>query len=104
MATTTLNVRMDTQTKEDFSRFCEEIGISASSLMNMFAKTVVKNQAVPFPLTTRPLPCAPEHYGRIFPQTEAQLLRDLERAADHPLDACADAEEGFARVRERLEW
>lgn len=104
MATTTLNVRMDTQTKEEFSRFCDEIGISASSLMNMFARTVVKNQAVPFPLTTRPLPCAPERYGRVFPQTEAQLMSDLEQAAARPLDACANADEGFARVRERLGW
>ena len=36
--TATLNVRMDSNTKQDFLDFCEEIGISASSLMNMFAK------------------------------------------------------------------
>ncbi|WP_172623435.1 type II toxin-antitoxin system RelB/DinJ family antitoxin [Arabiibacter massiliensis] len=104
MATTTLNVRMDTQTKEEFSRFCDEIGISASSLMNMFAKTVVKNQAVPFPLTTRSLTYIPERYGRIFPESEEQLMGDLERAAAVPLNACSSADEGFARVRERLEW
>lgn len=36
--TATLNVRMDADTKRDFSIFCDELGMSASSLMNVFAK------------------------------------------------------------------
>ncbi|MCI1480245.1 MAG: type II toxin-antitoxin system RelB/DinJ family antitoxin [Eggerthellaceae bacterium] len=51
--TATLNVRMDAETKREFTQFCDELGLSASSLMNVFAKTVVRNQAVPFPLTSQ---------------------------------------------------
>ena len=46
--TATLNVRMDADTKREFTAICEELGISASSLMNVFARMVVRNQEVPF--------------------------------------------------------
>lgn len=104
MATATLNIRMDTKTKDDFTTFCDDIGISASSLMNMFAKTVVKNQAVPFPITTRPIPCVPDGYQRLFPRNEEELEQHLERSAATPLDQCSSMEEGARHVRERLGW
>ncbi len=43
---------MDEATKVAFDRFCEEIGISVSSAFNIFAKTVVREQRIPFELTT----------------------------------------------------
>lgn len=52
MAQTNVNIRMDEATKVAFDRFCEEIGISVSSAFNIFAKTVVREQRIPFELTT----------------------------------------------------
>lgn len=52
MAQTNVNIRMDETTKKAFDRFCEEIGISVSSAFNVFAKTVVREQRIPFELTT----------------------------------------------------
>lgn len=52
MAQTNVNIRMDEATKLAFDRFCEEIGISVSAAFNMFAKTVVREQRIPFALTT----------------------------------------------------
>lgn len=52
MAQTNVNIRMDEATKIAFDRFCEEIGISVSSAFNIFAKTVVREQRIPFELTT----------------------------------------------------
>ena len=52
MAQTNVNIRMDEATKKAFDRFCEEIGISVSSAFNIFAKTVVREQRIPFELTT----------------------------------------------------
>ena len=52
MAQTNVNIRMDTATKQAFDRFCSEIGISVSSAFNMFAKTVVREQRIPFEITT----------------------------------------------------
>ena len=52
MAQTNVNIRMDEATKIAFDKFCEEIGISVSSAFNIFAKTVVREQRIPFELTT----------------------------------------------------
>lgn len=42
---------MDNTLKEQFSDFCDNIGLSMSSLFNVFAKKVVKEKKVPFELT-----------------------------------------------------
>ena len=46
-----VNIRMDDNLKEQFSDFCDNIGLSMSSLFNVFAKKVVKEKKVPFELT-----------------------------------------------------
>ena len=52
MAQTNVNIRMDETTKTAFDKFCSEIGISVSSAFNIFAKTVVREQRIPFELKT----------------------------------------------------
>ncbi|MBQ1308249.1 MAG: type II toxin-antitoxin system RelB/DinJ family antitoxin [Ruminococcus sp.] len=52
MAQTNVNIRMDESTKKAFDAFCSEIGLSVSSVFNMFAKTVVREQRIPFEITT----------------------------------------------------
>ena len=52
MAQTNVNIRMDESTKQAFDSFCSEIGLSVSSAFNIFAKTVVREQRIPFELTT----------------------------------------------------
>lgn len=53
MTQTTLNVRMDAKLKSEFSKFCNEVGMSMSTAVSMFAKNTVKNKALPFEVTTR---------------------------------------------------
>ena len=101
--TATLNVRMDADTKRDFSLFCEELGMSASSLMNVFAKTVVRNQAVPFPLTSRVVAVS-DRYARLFPQSDIELMEELGRSAATPIGECVSPEEGMAAVKEKMGW
>lgn len=50
MAQTNVNIRMDEETKIAFDKFCEEIGLSVSAAFNIFAKTVVREQRIPFAL------------------------------------------------------
>lgn len=45
-----VNIRMDNELKEQFADFCDNIGLSMSSLFNVFAKKVVKEKRVPFDL------------------------------------------------------
>ena len=52
MAQTNVNIRMDEETKKAFDAFCAEIGLSVSAAFNVFAKTVVREQRIPFELTT----------------------------------------------------
>ena len=99
---TTLNVRMDAETKDAFTSFCDAIGMSASSLMNVFAKTVVRNQEVPFPLTTRP--AAAVRYARVFPRDAEELEAMLAASEATPLSDCAPMADGAALVRERMGW
>ncbi len=51
MAQTNINIRMDEATKVAFDKFCREIGLSTSAAFNIFAKTVVREQRIPFALT-----------------------------------------------------
>ena len=51
MAQTNVNIKMDKETKNAFDKICEENGISISSAFNIFAKTVVREQRIPFELT-----------------------------------------------------
>ena len=52
MAQTNVNIRMDESTKKAFDAFCSEVGLSVSSVFNMFAKKVVREQRIPFEITT----------------------------------------------------
>lgn len=99
----TLNVRMDVDTKDAFTSFCDEIGMSASSLMNVFAKTVVRNQEVPFPVTTRAT-STDVRYARIFPQSAAELEAMLAASEATPLEQCVPMAEGVASAKERMGW
>lgn len=100
--TATLNVRMDAATKDAFTAFCEDVGMSASSLMNVFAKTVVRNQEIPFAVTTRPRGAA--RFARLFPAGEAELESMLASSEAAPLPECAPMGEAAGSVRERMGW
>lgn len=46
-----VNIRMEDSVKKEFSKFCSNIGLSMSSLFNVFAKKVITEKKVPFDLT-----------------------------------------------------
>lgn len=47
----TINVRMDDDLKNSLDNFCKSIGLSVSSLFNVFAKKVVRENKIPFEIT-----------------------------------------------------
>jgi DNA-damage-inducible protein J len=49
----TFSVRLDSEIKEEFDRFCYAVGMNATTAFNMFARTVVREQRLPFDVTTR---------------------------------------------------
>lgn len=52
MANVNLNIRLDKNLKNDFSRVCDSMGMSMSTAFNIFAKAVVSEEAIPFKVKT----------------------------------------------------
>ena len=50
MAQTNINIRMDENLKRDFDKMCGKLGMNMTTAFNIFAKTVVRQQGIPFPI------------------------------------------------------
>lgn len=51
MSTTAISIRLDSDIKEQFDKLCREFGISTNAAFNLFARTVVREKAIPFTIT-----------------------------------------------------
>ena len=48
MAQTNINIRMDDTLKQQFDHLCNELGLTMTAAFNIFAKTMVRQQKIPF--------------------------------------------------------
>ncbi|EGY78996.1 DNA-damage-inducible protein J [Peptoniphilus asaccharolyticus DSM 20463] len=48
MANVNLNIRLEENLKNEFSRVCDSMGMSMSTAFNVFAKAVVNDRKIPF--------------------------------------------------------
>jgi DNA-damage-inducible protein J len=48
MEQTTMSVRIDEDAKKGLEEFCASVGMNVSVAVNMFAKTVIREQRLPF--------------------------------------------------------
>lgn len=53
MSQAIVSIRMDEKLKKQFNDFCEEVGMTMSTAICLFAKNTVKNQILPFDITTK---------------------------------------------------
>jgi DNA-damage-inducible protein J len=51
ISTVNLTVRVDEGTKKEFDTFCENVGLNATSAVNMFIRAVVRTRTLPFTVT-----------------------------------------------------
>jgi DNA-damage-inducible protein J len=51
MAQTNMNIRIDEADKAAFDEICGKLGMSMSTAFNIFAKTVIRQQRIPFEIT-----------------------------------------------------
>ena len=51
MALPVLSIRMDEKVKQDFPVFCDELGISVSAAVNLFARQTLRERRIPFEVT-----------------------------------------------------
>lgn len=54
MNQTAFTVRMDSELKKQFSSLCENLGLPVSVAINLFAKTAVRENRIPFELSLQP--------------------------------------------------
>ena len=54
MAMVNVNIRMEKDVKDKLNEFCKEVGMNMSTLFNVFAKKVVRENKVPFRLDIDP--------------------------------------------------
>ena len=59
---------LDAPTKKRFVDFCDNVGLSASSVINVYIKTVVRENRIPFTISADPRPNA---------QATAELESDI---------------------------
>lgn len=48
MAQTNINIRIDENLKRQFDELCEELGLTMTTAINMFAKAMIREQGIPF--------------------------------------------------------
>lgn len=54
MDSTNLSIRIDKDTKEKANELFSELGISMSTAINIFLKTAIREQAIPFDIKLHP--------------------------------------------------
>ncbi len=52
MAQATFSVRMEESLKQQFDNLCKEFGMNASTAINVFARTVVRQRKIPFEISS----------------------------------------------------
>lgn len=48
MASTNVNIRMDSELKKEFEHFCSDMGMTMTTAFNVFAKKTVREYRIPF--------------------------------------------------------
>lgn len=56
MSQVAFSVRMDSELKEKFEKLCEDLGMNMTTAFNIFARTVVREQRIPFEVSAAPGP------------------------------------------------
>ena len=51
MAGTNINIRMDSELKQQFEAFCSDVGMTMTTAFNLFAKKVVRENRIPFEIS-----------------------------------------------------
>ena len=70
-----VTIRLDNNDKIEFARICEKIGLSVSAAFNVFVKTVIKEERIPFELSAK----KPDDF---YSEANIRHLEELKRLDD----------------------
>jgi DNA-damage-inducible protein J len=68
MALVTTTIRMDADVKRSFDQFCANVGMTASTAFNVFARAVLRERHIPFEIMDEDEPLVRE--GFVVPEKE----------------------------------
>lgn len=84
MAMATINVRINEEDKKQFDSLCNELGMNMSTAFNIFIKTMLREQGLPFEITTKKLNketlLAMEEAKRIASDTNVKSYKNAKEA------------------------
>lgn len=73
MASTNINIRMDSDLKKQFEKFCTDMGMTMTTAFNIFAKKTVREYRIPFEI------------GAEIPNAETrEAIREVEQMKADP--------------------
>lgn len=52
MAQSVISFRMDSKVKSNFNKLCMDFGMTMSTAINLFAKTVIRENRIPFDIVS----------------------------------------------------
>lgn len=66
MAQASVSIRMDADLKRQFEDFCNAVGMNMTTAFNIFAKATVREQKIPFEISTKKDPFySPKNMARL---------------------------------------
>lgn len=91
---TTLNLRINPEVKENAEKILSQLGVSMSSAVTMFLNQVILTESIPFPIA---LPQAPSRVN-LDSMSQEKLNIKLEKSLN---DATTDAKTAFKEFKEQ---
>lgn len=80
MAQATITARVDERDKERFDAFCSNVGLNTSSAINLFVKTVLRENRIPFEIS-----CDTDiFYSKANIAYVEKSVRELREGKGHP--------------------
>ena len=70
-----VTIRLNSDDKAEFSRICEKIGLSVSAAFNVFVKTVIKEERIPFEFSAK-------EWDDFYSEANIRHLEELKRLDD----------------------
>lgn len=89
MSQTTLNVRIDSSLKQQFDEICADMGMTASTAVTVFVRTLVRERRIPFAVTASQDPFYSESNRRHLQESLEQYRQG--KVLEHELVEEADA-------------
>ena len=87
MALSTLTSRIEEQDKEKFISFCDSVGLTSSAAVNLFVKTVIRENRIPFEIKADPF------YSASNQQHLMKSVRELREGKGTAHDLIEDSDE-----------